>query len=737
LSAFERVVDTTPGFRARPGQQAMAECIATTLSQVDLGDHPAPQSAIAVIQAGTGVGKSAAYASTAIAMALARKTRVLISTATVALQEQLMQKDLPALAATLGQPFDYALAKGRGRYVCKLKLERLVGDGATEDDFFEDEGQDRHLRMALQGDTEARRERLYGDMAALLAQAQWDGDRDTLPQAPDPQDWSGVAAERHSCTARHCPRYKECSYYNARSRLAQAQVIVANHDLVLASLGMKALPELDNCLVIFDEGHHLPAVALDQFSSSMDLSRLRWLDVLPKAMQEVAAKLDLHLGGEVQTVCSQLKAALTDLARMAMELVLAGGATDTRSGYQGAQTGARPGRSAGGGAKGWGKDGPGASTEASVRFAHGVLPAHLVEPVAHILAQASGLSSTLEALGAEVKAIAKGDPSRATQCATLYAKLGALAPRLASLTSTATLLLEHGAQPLAKWLQAQTDNGYTNLSAHACPTVPGDLLRQLLWSRVRGAVVTSASLTSCGSFDYFLQEAGLAQLPQVKTLAVPSPFDYATQGTLTVVHTRADPKQAEAYTAEMVAALVQDLHTVQRGALVLFTSRAQMRAATDALPEALRLRVLVQGSQSRSRLLATHAEQVAAGMPSIVFGMQSFGEGLDLPGALCETVFITKLPFAPPSEPVEEARAEWLRSLERDPFNELVVPATGIKLLQWTGRAIRTEDDRARVVCYDKRLLQQAYGRRMLAGLPPYRVEERRIGVAPASTASQ
>jgi ATP-dependent DNA helicase DinG len=150
-----------------------------------------------------------------------------------------------------------------------------------------------------------------------------------------------------------------------------------------------------------------------------------------------------------------------------------------------------------------------------------------------------------------------------------------------------------------------------------------------------------------------------------------------------------------------------------------------MRVATDALPASLLGVVLVQGTQSRTRLLATHTARVEAGYASVIFGMQSFGEGLDLPGALCNTVFITKLPFAPPSEPVDEARAEWLRSVGRDPFNELVIPATGIKLLQWTGRAIRTEDDHAAVICYDKRLLRQAYGRRMLAGLPPYRVTER------------
>jgi ATP-dependent DNA helicase DinG len=121
---------------------------------------------------------------------------------------------------------------------------------------------------------------------------------------------------------------------------------------------------------------------------------------------------------------------------------------------------------------------------------------------------------------------------------------------------------------------------------------------------------------------------------------------------------------------------------------------------------------------------------VEAGYPSILFGLQSFGEGLDLPGKLCETVFIAKLPFSPPSDPVEEARAEWLKSVGRDPFSELVVPATGIKLLQWTGRAIRTEDDHATVICYDRRLLRLAFGRRMLQGLPPYAVSRRVGGVA-------
>jgi len=701
LAAFENVVGATTGFRARPGQHAMAECVASTLARADLGEHPAPTKSIAVIQAGTGVGKSAAYASTAIAQALARKTRVVISTATVALQEQLMTKDLPALAQTMAQPFVFALAKGRGRYVCKVKLERLVGVGSAEDELFDDMADsDRpvpKVSALSQEAIEERRTRLFETMATALATARWDGDRDTLADQPDPRDWSAVAAERHTCTARHCPRYKECSYYDARTRLAEANVIVANHDLVLASLGLKTLPDLDNCLVVFDEGHHLPAVALDQFSNAMDLSNLRWLDKLPKTMTEVAGKLALHVGEDVQTVTSQLKAALTTLARMAMDLVWE-----------------HTGRNAQGG----GNDG-------TLRFANGVLPDALREPVTQIHAQATGLSKVLEALGVDVKAVAKDDPLQAVLCAQLYARLGGLAPRLGSLVSTAGLLLEHGEQPLAKWLQAESESGFLTITAHACPIMPGDLLRQFLWSQVRGAIVTSASLTSCGSFDYFLKEVGLSNNPNVTALEVSSPFDYAVQGTLTVVHTQADPKNAEAYTTEMVQALMQDIEQVRRGALVLFTSRAQMRAATEALPGHLQDMVLVQGTQSRTRLLASHMERVEAGMPSVLFGLQSFGEGLDLPGALCETVFIAKLPFAPPSDPVDEARAEWLKRLGRDPFNELVIPATGIKLLQWTGRAIRTEDDRARVICYDKRLLQTAYGKRMLSGLPPYRLEKR------------
>ncbi|MDD5336524.1 MAG: ATP-dependent DNA helicase DinG [Rhodoferax sp.] len=703
LASFDRMVAATPGFRSRPGQREMARRIAEALSSVPLGEQPDPGRTISVIQAGTGVGKSAAYLSTTVALALALKTRVVISTATVALQEQLMSKDLPALAAVLETPFVHALAKGRGRYVCKFKLERLAGPDADEltEELF---GIDEDLlpaRSAFTGqlageDSERRRGKLYAALAMGLANGQWDGDRDQLAEQPDPRDWSAVAAERHTCTARHCPRYQQCSYYNARSQLAQAQVIVVNHDLLLASLGMKALPELDNCLLVFDEGHHLPAVALAQFASRMDLSGLRWLDKLPKTLRDVSASMGVEPAQDVDTLAQQLKAALQDVARLVVDLLKV-----SSTGYDGVY-----------------------------RFKNGLLPDFLLEPMGLIQGHAAGLSKVLEALGAELKKRIKEDPSQAVPCSLLYARLGQLAPKLASALQTSSLLLEQGAQPLAKWLQSDSASGLLYVSAHACAIEPGDLLRQTLWSRVRGAVITSATLTSCGSFDFFLQESGLSDNPDVSTLEVESPFDYRSQGRLTVVETEADPKNVAAYTREMVAELLSDLSQLAHGALVLFTSRAQMKVALDALSGALQERVLVQGQMARARLLATHQARVEAGLASAIFGLQSFGEGLDLPGQLCETVLIAKLPFSPPSDPVAEARSEWLMSLGRDPFSELVVPATGIKLLQWSGRAIRTENDQANVICYDRRLLRTAFGRRMLQGLPPYPLSRRVAGVA-------
>ncbi|HVL46807.1 MAG TPA: ATP-dependent DNA helicase DinG [Acidovorax sp.] len=762
LESFDAVVQATEGFRSRAGQRLMAQQVARTFSSATLGKvdeesgEDAPTRSIAVIQAGTGVGKSLAYCAPAIALALSRGTRVLISTATVALQEQLVNKDLPALAALMPQPFRFALAKGRGRYVCKLKLDRLAGTGEAEEEadddlFAEEEAAARAKRP--RHETEARIQ-FYSTMAQTLSKGAWDGDRDSLDTPPEPEVWSPVAAEGASCTGKHCPAFSQCTYYDKRKELVGAQVIVANHDLLLSSLGARVLPELDNCLLVLDEAHHLPATALQQFACSMDLSRITWIERLSSRGLRIGALLEVEEIADIPKHAAQLRQTLQDLARIVMDVYgeqLKGfsgrierqvGAAD-RDGLQGAkhshsgrygehlQRGRPPEPADAHGARIRAENPlrqPSAWGPARVRVPRGELPEQLIAPLGLLAASAEGFLDALRAISKALRAEMRDKPDEAKRLSTLYAQIGMLAPRLEELHATAQLLLQdapEGAVPAAKWFTLEVDGDFIVVKAHASPILPGTTLRNHLWSAVRGAVLTSATLTSCGHFDFFLREAGLHGDEAATTLEVPSPFNYAAQGTLIAAETRADPKNAAQFTAEMVDALLHDIARVEYGALVLFTSREQMRQAVDALPTAMRSVVLVQNALPRTQLLKRHRERVDSGEPSVIFGMQSFGEGLDLPGRLCESVFITKLPFAPPDDPVGEARAEWLRAVGRDPFSELVVPATAIRLAQWVGRAIRTEEDMAHVYCYDKRLTRTSYGQRLLKGLPPFALEQR------------
>ena len=708
LQAFDNVVAAQAHLRPRAGQREMAAQVAHTFAHAHLGkptdgeDSPpntAVAPSIAVIQAGTGVGKSLAYSAPAIAMALQRGTRVVISTATVALQEQLVTKDLPALAAHLGQPFRYALAKGRGRFVCQLKLERLVGSSdlypEEADDLF---GETLPAKPVAQAERQAQQQ-FYASMAEALAQGRWDGDRDSLDTPPAPEAWSPVAAEGSSCTGRHCPAFQSCSYYERRKELVAAQVIVVNHDLLLSSLGARLLPELDNCLLVLDEAHHLPATALAQFASNMDLSRLQWLDKLTSRALRIGQLLEVEEIADIPQHSSGLRQAMGQLAQAAMA--------------QYGETLKSPEA----------RFGP-----ASARIPRGVLPEALLPPLEAVLAHSTGLLDVLRAIAKALRSTIKETPDEAPRLAALYAQLGSLAPRLEAVFATTELLLHTpapGQAPAAKWFTLEMDGEWIALQAHASPILPGSTLRQHLWSQVRGGVLTSATLTSCGSFDFFLREVGLHDLPTLATLEVASPFDYPSQGVLWAHHTQADPKHAGPFTQEMVHTLLHDLASVQTGALVLFTSKEQMRQAVDALPSALRSKVLVQNTMPRFALLNKHREQVEAGQASIIFGMQSFGEGLDLPGALCASLFITKLPFAPPDDPVGEARAEWLRSSGRNPFTDLVVPATAIRLAQWVGRAIRTEHDQAQVYCYDRRLCVTSYGQQIQKSLPDFSFQQR------------
>lgn len=697
MKAFEHVVSAAGDFSHRPGQHQMALEVSRAFSQATLGEDAQPTRRIAVIQAGTGVGKSLAACVPAMTIALARNTRVIISTATVALQEQLVNKDLPRfielLGDHLGQTVTVALAKGRGRYVCRTKLMRAAGGEADPHaDLFEDEAPavvpSANDQAQHQGHHQAHQMLVLQGLAKKLNNT-WNGELDTLPVPQAEVDWSALAAERSTCTARHCPDFGACVYYQARKQLATAQVIVANHDLLMASMGANVLPDISNSLLILDEAHELPQVASSQFAASMDLSSLRWTDQLAKRIQKVGTELRYDSTAQAITLCRDVRQALSDLQTLVMDL--------------------------------WGLDA--LKKGAPERLPFGNLPEALVEPMALTSRVAQALAAHMKSMSDMLGKQIKDSPERAPRLSSMYAALGALSPRLDGVVDTTRLMLAHAedATPDAKWFEFDDERGLVRITAHASPLMAGPLLASYVWPRVRGAVVTSATITSCGRFDFFLAESGLRADDAVSTLEVQSPFDFAQQATLRVHRTTAEPRDVQAYNAEVSLAMVQDLRVLERGALVLFTSKAHLAQAVSALPEILRDRVLVQGDASRIEILRRHKQRVDEGQPSIIFGLQSFGQGVDLPGAYCETVMVAKLPFTPPTDPVGQARAEWLQSLGRDAFSELVVPATSIKLNQWVGRLIRTEQDRGQVICYDKRLSETAYGRRILQGLPAFK----------------
>ena len=442
LACYDRLLAADPRLRPRPGQRQMAELVAQAFAQADLA-QPAgsgaealpgtePRRAIAVIQAGTGVGKSLAYCAPALALALARNTRVLISTATVALQEQLVHKDLPALAAQFDPPLRFALAKGRGRYLCQLKLERRLAQlgappqpGGTapldpqEDDWFADAPP---LSLGAGQDE-------LGSLSALHAErasGRWDGDYDTLAMAPDPALWQAVAAQASSCSARHCPAYERCSYFEQRKQLVGAQVIVVNHDLLLSTLGSRTLPDLDASLLVIDEAHHLPAAALEQFASRMDLSRLGWIERLTQRALKIGTALQLEEMAEMAQHEAPLRRSMQELARLVLQ-------------HYGAELGSAA---------------PAAKHQPVARVEQGRLPTALIEPLASVLHSAGVYVDALRALSKALRNQMRDAPAQSHRLAHQYAELGSLAPRLEAVHETARLLLQRdaaGPEPVAKW----------------------------------------------------------------------------------------------------------------------------------------------------------------------------------------------------------------------------------------------------------------------------------------------
>ena len=672
------------GVRPRSGQRSMIAHVANALARG--GDPASGASPICVVEAGTGTGKTIAYAVAAIPIARALGKKLVISTATVALQEQLVMRDLPDLQQAGALAFSFALAKGRGRYICPARLDALRR-GARD----ADAGQLSLVEPQTPPlDREARA--LYDEFALALDEERWPGDRDSWPQAIPDSQWIPVTTDHHRCIGRRCPWIASCPFFRARDGLDGVDCVVANHDLVLADLalgGGAVLPEPQDAIYVFDEAHHLPDKACSHlsFSARLGLARQQLAEC-----STLAANLGSAPGAgdtlrrrlaEVPGLCLEIDAALGEAGRM-LGALLAEAATP------------------------------------EYRFAHGVVP-EAISSVAALLANAlDKLEDALRVAGDEcARELDKRGAAAQEQHAALGLATGR-AQRLRGLWHAWARVDPPDEAPQARWIRATSQLTGDDIEVSAAPVLAASLLAEQVWMRAAGAVLTSATLTALGSFDRIIQRAGLP--PDCLFATVPSPFDYAGRACLAVPRLLADPGNPEAHTRE-VARWLDDNLDLAEASLVLFASRRQMREVYDRIGLALRDRILVQDHFAKQELLRLHRVRVDEGKGSVIFGLASFAEGIDLPGAYCMHVVIAKIPFAVPDDPVEAALAEWVEARGGNPFMEISVPDAALRLVQASGRLLRTEEDCGRITLLDRRVVTRHYGRRILDSLPPFRRE--------------
>ena len=298
---------------------------------------------------------------------------------------------------------------------------------------------------------------------------------------------------------------------------------------------------------------------------------------------------------------------------------------------------------------------------------------------------------------------------------------------------------DSGLLPAVKWLMLE-DGG--DIRVTVSPMIAGPQLKELLWQRCYAAIATSATLRSMGSFAQFCRDVGLDETELdkgrvedggevVECLSVPVAFDYAQAGELAIPDIGADGGQAQAHTAALCkylpnilglsAELDGDIKILEGGCLVLFSSRRQMDEVAETIRETLPGQLLVQGELSISEMVNRHRQAVDDGQGSVIFGLASFAEGMDLPGNYCKHVVIAKLPFAVPDDPLQAAMAEWIEAQGGNAFRELTLPGASLRLIQACGRLLRNESDTGRVTILDRRLLSKSYGRQLLDSLPPFR----------------
>lgn len=656
MNLTEKLTPALPGVRLedRPQQNRMAETVEKALSD----------GGILLVEAGTGVGKSFAYLLPALEYAVRNGTTVVVSTHTLTLQEQLFTKDLPVVQRALEAmglgPARVALLKGRGQYLSRRRL-KMAAEGTLQTDL-------------LGGDKAFEK---VSERAVADAEGTWA----SLGQGMPFGQWAEIRSDAFHCLGPRCETYESCFYHNARRRAYDAHLILVNHALLLSDLALKmesdvgVLPPYQ--AVIVDEAHHLPALAADHLSTAVS-----HLEVLGLARRLLHGK---EADGQARR--GLLAAAPAEGAGEAVESLLA--ETDHFFGELG---------------RGF-QAGPFVPRAVS-------LPPEVpdVTPFRSALIRLEGVLRRAESTASSEEVRVEVEGCRE--------EIGDLLRRL-------SFVLERGWDDDACYIVEPDESAFRQgrLKAgtlKAVPFEPSGLLRETLLTTVRTAVFTSATLSVAGDFGYFRRSLGAEGLPNVAEILLGSPFDYRKQVTLYLPKRMPHPRrEEEAWMRASIDYIRASLKRSHGKAFVLFTSFKTLRRAAEAVRPDLGkwgITLLLQGEEGwdRTRLLDTFRTDV----DSVLFGVNSFWEGVDVPGEALSNLILTKLPFQVPEGPVVEARHRRLKEMGLEPFSAESLPEAVLRLKQGFGRLIRTATDHGTVTLLDPRVLTERWGRAFLEALP-------------------
>jgi len=675
-------------FEDRPTQRAMAATIAGLYTKGGIG----------MLEAGTGVGKSLAYLVPALRWAAANGERTVVSTNTITLQEQLIGKDLPILAAALtDQKVRFAMLKGWHNYLCKLRLETARAEGAS---LFEDSMADE-----------------FHALDAWAAKTK-DGSLADLALQPRSEVWDEVAAEADLCTRMRCPHFDSCFVFTARRRAAEADVVVVNHHLLMADVAVRrasgnwseaaVLPPFTR--LVIDEGHHLEAAAAAHLGHT----------VSRRGLQRLFARLERRGKGLLPALERKLSRDNDLLSVASLDLVRVRLYDSTRAARDKSQAVCDM-------LDGWLAD----KNEAQVRLTD----AFDDDPIWR-----SGLDASLDDLLREIAMLDEGlrmvgerldtDKARAEELAPLLGEIRGVSRRLQGAGDALRGALRAGrdAGETVRWLERRSGEG--NIGAASVPLDLAPILRDDLFVRLETAVITSATLAVGDGFGFMARRLGLDdEMVEPMTRQFASPFDFPSQAILAVPSDFVAPNtDARTHFGQVMVAAHDLVQVSDGGVFLLFTSHRDVKEAARtlrALDVESQWPLLVHGEAPRDQLLCRFRDHGNA----VLVGTSSFWEGVDVPGRALHALLLARIPFRVPSEPVTAAQCEAIEKAGGDSFLEYMIPHAALRLKQGFGRLIRSTADRGAVVLCDPRVLRKGYGGALLEALPPARRE-----VAPWAT---